>query len=321
MLVQQKVDTGKYYMMQNKEIMEQPLVSVLMTAYNREKYIAEAIESVMASTYQNWELIVVDDGSKDRTVEIAKSYETRDERIKVYINEKNLGDYPNRNKAASYAKGKYIKYLDSDDIIYPHGLEVMVNAMEQFPESPFGTQYVEREPKMKYPFLLPSEIAYKEHFWGNGFFLSGPTGTIMRRDFFDKIGGFSGKRHIGDTELWFLLGAQYPIVVFQPALIWWRQHENQEIAKENLNRNVILARYNLNIEILNQSPFNSKDKKLTIEIVKRRFARKVLHLFFIKFRFYLAFYLFLKSKIRWIYLIKGIGRVQIKYISAIKHTI
>ncbi|MBN2662839.1 MAG: glycosyltransferase family 2 protein, partial [Bacteroidales bacterium] len=96
-----------------------PFVSVLMTAYNREKYIAEAIESVIASTYQNWELIIVDDGSKDKTVEIAKQYEAKDPRIKVYINEKNLGDYPNRNKAASYAKGKYLKFVDADDLIYP----------------------------------------------------------------------------------------------------------------------------------------------------------------------------------------------------------
>ena len=86
----------------------QPLVSVLMTSYNRENYIAEAIESVLASTYKNFELIIVDDRSKDRTVEIARSYESKDDRVKVYINEKNLGDYPNRNKAASYAKGFYI---------------------------------------------------------------------------------------------------------------------------------------------------------------------------------------------------------------------
>lgn len=92
--------------------MNPPLVSILMTAYNREKYIAEAIESVLASTYTNFELIIVDDCSADRTLEIAKSYEEKDKRIKIYINEKNLGDYPNRNKAASLAKGVYLKYLE-----------------------------------------------------------------------------------------------------------------------------------------------------------------------------------------------------------------
>ncbi|MEO8414525.1 MAG: glycosyltransferase family 2 protein [Ginsengibacter sp.] len=96
-----------------------PLVSVLMTAYNREKYIAPAIESVSASTYNNFELIIVYDGSSNNTVNIAKSFASIDHRVSVYVNEKNLGDYPNRNKAASYAKGKYLKYVDSDVISIP----------------------------------------------------------------------------------------------------------------------------------------------------------------------------------------------------------
>src|SRR5271156_3108445 len=104
-----------------------------MTAYNREKYIAQAIDSILESTYKNFELIIVDDCSKDKTVEIAKGYAQKDSRVKVFINEKNLGDYPNRNKAASYANGKYLKYVDSDDVVYPTGLEVFVNSMEQFP--------------------------------------------------------------------------------------------------------------------------------------------------------------------------------------------
>src|SRR5258705_9727856 len=95
----------------------QPFVSVLMTAYNREKYIGEAIKSVLASGYTNFELIIVDDCSGDNTVTIAKTFEQRDARIKVYVNEKNLGDYPNRNKAAGYENGEFIMYLDSDDPI------------------------------------------------------------------------------------------------------------------------------------------------------------------------------------------------------------
>src|ERR1044072_333802 len=106
--------------------MSAPIVSVLTTAYNREKNIGQSIESVLASTLTDFELIIVDDGSKDRTVEIEKKYAQIDARVKVYVNEKNLGDYPNRNKAANYAKGKYLKYVDSDDVIYEHTLEVMV---------------------------------------------------------------------------------------------------------------------------------------------------------------------------------------------------
>src|SRR5665647_2829415 len=98
------------------------LVSVLMTAYNREKYNEEAIESVLTSSYNNWELIIVDDCSKDSTVDIAEKYARLDKRVHVYKNERNLGQFGNRNKAASYAKGVYLKYVDSDDIIYPLSL-------------------------------------------------------------------------------------------------------------------------------------------------------------------------------------------------------
>src|SRR5437764_11938447 len=77
-----------------------PLLSVLMTAYNREKYISQAIESVLRSSFADFELIIVDDVSKDNTVGIARNYAHQDKRISVVVNEKNLGDYGNRNKAA-----------------------------------------------------------------------------------------------------------------------------------------------------------------------------------------------------------------------------
>ena len=141
------------------------MVSVLMTVYNREKYIAEAIESVLASTYQDWELIIVNDRSKDRSVAIANTYAERDERIKVYLNEKNLGDYPNRNQAVGYAKGKYIKYVDADDMIYPHGLEVLVHFMEQFPDAGYGLCSLPQDKFKIFPFVLNPSDAYKRHYF------------------------------------------------------------------------------------------------------------------------------------------------------------
>jgi glycosyltransferase involved in cell wall biosynthesis len=122
----------------DKSNIKEPKVSILTTVYNHEKYLAACIESVLASSYLDWEMIIVDDQSKDSSVAIAQSYEAKDSRIKVYVNEHYLGDYPNRNKTASYAKGKYLKYVDADDMIYPHGLEIMVQTMEQFPEADFG---------------------------------------------------------------------------------------------------------------------------------------------------------------------------------------
>ncbi|MBK6479814.1 MAG: glycosyltransferase family 2 protein [Saprospiraceae bacterium] len=144
--------------------LDKPLVSVLMTAYNREKFISEAIESVLTSTYLNFELIIVDDCSKDSTVEIAKSYEAQDKRIRVYNNEINQGDYPNRNTAAGYARGKYLKYVDSDDLIYPHGLEIFVTAMEQFPEAALSFSSRIAQWDKPFPMYLEPNQSLRTHF-------------------------------------------------------------------------------------------------------------------------------------------------------------
>jgi glycosyltransferase involved in cell wall biosynthesis len=204
-----------------------PLVSVLMTAYNREKYIAAAIESVLASSYSNFELIIVDDRSKDKTVEIAENFAAKDPRIRVYVNELNLGDYPNRNKAASYAKGKYIKYLDADDMIYYYGLEVMVDYMERYPSAGFGLAAVVSNEK-PFPICIgPAEI-YLEHFDVYGHFSRSPGSSIIKLDNFNTVGRFSGARMIGDFELWCKLGRYYDMVKFPFDLYWNRLHEGQE---------------------------------------------------------------------------------------------
>lgn len=220
------------------------LVSVLMTSYNREAFIAQAIESVLGSVYTNFELIISDDCSTDATVEVARNYAAKDARIKVFVNEQNLGDYPNRNKAASYATGEYIKYLDSDDIMYPHCLQVMAAAMEQFPEAGFGVSSVS-DAGRPYPVCLLPKESYHEHFYGYGHFDRAPGSAIIRRKMFEQAHGFSGERMIGDNELWFRLARTYPLVKFQRDLVWDRVHAGQEsksqyAKKYELLRNKVL---------------------------------------------------------------------------------
>ncbi|MEO8414526.1 MAG: glycosyltransferase family 2 protein [Ginsengibacter sp.] len=213
---------------------EFPLVSVLMTAYNREKYIGEAIESVLASTYSNFELIVSDDSSTDRTVEIANEYAREDKRVKVYVNEKNLGDYPNRNKAASYAKGKYLKYVDSDDIIYPFGLDMMINRMEAFPQAAIAL--AKRGLKDKpFPLLLSPKESY-ELAYLKGLFVFGnaPTSAIINRKAFIKTGGFSGHNQYGDVEFWLKAALHYPILLIEGDVTWNRDHSASEKYKDDV---------------------------------------------------------------------------------------
>jgi len=206
---------------------QQPLVSVLMTSYNRERYIAAAIESVLNSTYRNLELIINDDCSQDSTVAIAQTYADKDDRVRLYINEKNIGDYPNRNKVASYAKGKYLKYLDSDDLIYYYGLEVMVNYMEQFPEAGFGLASIV-EDERPFPICIPPKEIYIEGFGKFDHFGRAPGSSIIKREVFEKLGGFSGKRMIGDTEFWLKCAMYHPMVKFPFDLYWSRVHDSRE---------------------------------------------------------------------------------------------
>ena len=105
--------------------MEKELVSIIMPSYNTGKFIEETINSVINQTYNNWELIIVDDCSNDNTDEIVKSI--KDSRIVYLKNEKNSGAAVSRNKALKEAKGRWIAFLDSDDLWKREKLEKQIN--------------------------------------------------------------------------------------------------------------------------------------------------------------------------------------------------
>lgn len=212
--------------MKNSSVL--PLVSVLMTAYNREKYIGEAIESVLASTYTNFELIITDDGSKDKTVEIARGYAAKDERVKIFINEKNLGDYPNRNHAASLAVGKYLKYVDADDYLYPWGLDILVKCMEDNPEAGWGLCSLVQYKKQPYPILLHPKQIFEYNYFGPGIFHKAPLSSIIKKEVFDAVDGFKPLRMVGDFEMWNRLALDYSVVLICDGVVWYREHEEQE---------------------------------------------------------------------------------------------
>lgn len=106
------------------------LVSIIMPSYNTAKYIAESIKSVLAQTYTNWQLLIVDDCSTDNTHEIIKPF-LKDKRISYEQNEKNCGAAVSRNKALKKAKGKWVAFLDSDDLWKPQKLEKQINFMKK----------------------------------------------------------------------------------------------------------------------------------------------------------------------------------------------
>ncbi len=108
-----------------------PRISVLTPAYNAEKYIGEAIESILNQTHSDFEFIIVDDCSTDRTWDIILEYAGKDPRVVPVKNENNLGIAGNRNKLLGLAKGKYIVWQDADDLSLPYRLEYQYNFMEK----------------------------------------------------------------------------------------------------------------------------------------------------------------------------------------------
>lgn len=107
--------------------MKQPLISVIIPVYGVEKYIAQCLESVINQTYKNLEIIVVNDGTKDRSADIAKEYAAKDSRIKVY-DFKNGGPSVARNRGLEIVTGEYISYLDSDDWLDTKMYETLLEA-------------------------------------------------------------------------------------------------------------------------------------------------------------------------------------------------
>lgn len=117
----------------------QPLVSVIIPLYNSEEYIAETIKSALNQTYKHIEVIVVDDGSTDNSLAVAKQYES--EKVRVYHQE-NSGAPVARNYGFRLSKGQYIQYLDSDDLLTPHKIEKQVEALSKKDDDAIATSSV-----------------------------------------------------------------------------------------------------------------------------------------------------------------------------------
>ena len=254
------------------------MVSVLMTAYNREHYIKESIESVLSQSYQDFELIIVDDASTDRTWEIIEQYAQIDQRIKAYRNNQNKGDYPNRNIAAGYAKRKYLKYLDSDDILFPHALGHMVKNMEANPDVPIGLIGVGLSLKLNETIVFYPIDLYRKIFFEGKIIASGPSFSILKKSDFFELGGFSTSRHLSDTDFWLKILAKKPACIFDESLVFWREHDSQEF-KIGLNSHYHLFKgFHIYMKYLSDigCPLPEHERQFAIRNLKNRYSRKVL---------------------------------------------
>jgi len=178
--------------------MQEPKISVIIPAYNASRYISETLQSVVASNYSNWECIVVDDGSTDNTLEIAK-LQTKDNHRFIILHQPNSGPSVARNLAISLSTGKYILPLDADDLISPDYMKLTVEVLENHPE-------------VKVVYSNAVKFGYRKGFWNlpnyslkellkeNMIFCS----ALYRRSDFDKTRGYDPLLRTGreDWDFW-----------------------------------------------------------------------------------------------------------------------
>ena len=141
-----------------------PFVSVVMPSYNAEKYISEAIQSVIAQTYENWELLIIDDCSTDSTANIVKQFSDVDSRITLYSNPKNMGVALTRNKGMNLAKGSWIALLDSDDVWHKDKLEKQLVAAENTGADIIYCSYslMDKNGEHLSDFIVPERTSYDD---------------------------------------------------------------------------------------------------------------------------------------------------------------
>jgi glycosyltransferase involved in cell wall biosynthesis len=120
-----------------------PLVSILIPVYNRENMIATALSSAMAQTYPNIEIVVVDNCSTDRTYEVVQEYARRDQRIRCFRNDENLGPVRNWKRCLEYSRGEYVKILFSDDWLEPDAVERLLIPLMEHPDAGFSYSSVQ----------------------------------------------------------------------------------------------------------------------------------------------------------------------------------
>jgi glycosyltransferase involved in cell wall biosynthesis len=207
-----------------------PAVSVVMTAFNRERYIAQSIESVLGQTFTDLELVVVDDCSTDRTVDVAARYQS-DPRVRIVRNSRNLSDYPNRNYGATLARGEFLKYHDSDDVMYADCLAVMMGGLRCAPSAAFALTAPHTWAGGPCPMLLTPRLAYERAFIGQGLFHLGPACALFRRRAFLELGKFPEAGLHSDALFWIRACRTVDVVLVRADLFWYRQHAEQELSR------------------------------------------------------------------------------------------
>lgn len=198
------------------------MVSIVMPAYNAAKTIRDSIESIQAQTFKDWELIVIDDGSKDNTAEILQEMATTDSRIRFFQNEKNSGVSYTRNRAVELAGGEWIAFLDSDDQWQPEKLEkqsALAEVNRDMVVCYTASSFIDDDGK-PYGYMLPAieRLTYKQLLRKN---LMSCSSVMIRSSIMKEIKMPNDKMH-EDYYVWLKVVREYGVAygINEPLLVY-----------------------------------------------------------------------------------------------------
>ena len=238
--------------------MKNPKVTVLMSVYNGEKYIQEAIDSILGQTFKDFEFLIINDGSTDKTGEILESY--NDPRIKIINNEKNIGLTKSLNKGLELATGKYIARQDADDISMPQRLEKEVEFLEQNRNVGLvGTDYLFINEKGKVVHIVKCLNGSRELkaklLKGNQF---GHGSVMLRRECIEKVGTYREEfKFAQDYDFCLRIAEAYDVANIPEPLYKWRINiESVSVKKKSLQDKYA----SLAIELAKERRQSGKDK-------------------------------------------------------------
>ena len=209
-----------------------PKISVLMPAYNAALYIEEAIQSILEQTFSDYEFLICNDGSTDNTLDLISSFS--DSRIQILKNKTNKGLPFSRNKLVKHAKGKYLAWLDADDVAYPARLQEQFDFLEQHSEVyVLGTyaHFYNHQKKMIHDYISP--VLMQEQVRAYLFFRNclANSSVIMRRGI---AYNYCEEMILAqDYELWNRILRKYPIAVLPNFLVKIRIHEDSTSRKQS----------------------------------------------------------------------------------------
>ena len=201
------------------------LISVILPVYNSEKYISEAIHSILDQTYANFELLLLDDGSTDNTLLIINEFQ--DERIRIFTSDKNYGIVHQLNKGIDNSQGEFIARMDADDISFPERFNKQIEFLNTHPKidvlGTFAEKFGDESGLIEYKYNKPEQISFLLNFYCN---MLHPT-VMMRKRIFSKCKYSNDYPLAEDYGLWCQVNNGSNLYILDEVLLDYRIHNEQ----------------------------------------------------------------------------------------------